>query len=291
MSRPPVVIELASAVKQLSTGGVFAPDGGLTYNDSCEVVVRSPAGELRLAARCVYVDPVRGAGLEILGFDATVKEQLARLVATTKAAAATAVAAPSPATPAVSANEDDLDAALDGALGGARAGDGGDGPAADADAPLEATGGAEGDDDAVDEDGRKISRNIFERLRGLTMVQAMKVANSPDPSERMALERMYGKTVWEALLRNPRLTAPEVSRLARMGTLPRTMLEIILNNGGWLGVPEVRRALLCNPRLGTDQVVRVLRLLPKHELKLASTLTAYPFAVRDQAKRLLKTQS
>ena len=286
MSRPPLVIELASAVKQLSSGGVFAPDGGLTYNDSCEVVVRSPAGELRLAARCVYVDPVRGAGLEILGFDATVKEQLARLVATTEAAAA--AAAPRPAT---SADEDDLDAALDGALGGALAGDGGDGPAADADAPLEATGGAEGDDDAVDEDGRKISRNIFERLRGLTMVQAMKVANSPDPSERMALERMYGKSVWEALLRNPRLTAPEVSRLARMGTLPRTMLEIILNNGGWLGVPEVRRALLCNPRLGTDQVVRVLRLLPKHELKLASTLTAYPFAVRDQAKRLLKTQS
>lgn len=286
MSRPPVVIELASAVKQLSSGGVFAPDGGLTYNDDCEVVVRSPAGELRLAARCVYVDPVRGAGLEILGFDATVKEQLARLVATTEAADAAAAAPPAPPAPPAAA-EDDLGAALDVALPG----DGGDGSAADADAPLEATGGDEGDDDAVDADGRKISRNIFERLRGLTLIQAMKVANSPDPSERMALERMYGKTVWEALLRNPRLTAPEVSRLARMGTLPRTMLEIILNNGGWLGVPEVRRALLCNPRLGTDQVVRVLRLLPKHELKLASTLTAYPFAVRDQAKRLLKTQS
>ncbi len=284
MSRPPVVIELASAVTQLSSGGVFAPDGGLTYNDSCEVVVRSPAGELRLAARCVYVDPVRGAGLEILGFDATVKEQLARLVATTEAAAAAAAAPPAAAAAAAA---DDLDAAIDGALPG----DGGDGPAEGADAQLEATGGEEGDDDAVDADGRKISRNIFERLRGLTMIQAMKVANSPDPSERMALERMYGKTVWEALLRNPRLTAPEVSRLARMGTLPRTMLELILNNGGWLAVPEVRRALLCNPRLGTDQVVRVLRLLPKHELKLASTLTAYPFAVRDQAKRLLKTQS
>ncbi len=285
MSRPPVVIELASAVKQLSSGGVFAPDGGLTHNDDCEVVVRSPAGELRLAARCVYVDPVRGAGLEILGFDATVKEQLARLVASTEAAAAVP-----PPTVSVAAAKDDLDAALD----GGRPGDGGDGPR-DADAPLEATGGAgdddDGDDDAVDEDGRKVPRNAFERLRGLTMIQAMKVANSPDPSERTALERMYGKSVWEALLRNPRLTAPEVSRLARMGTLPRTMLELILNNGGWLGVPEVRRALLCNPRLGTDQVVRVLRLLPKHELKLASTLTAYPFAVRDQAKRLLTTQS
>ena len=32
---------------------------------------------------------------------------------------------------------------------------------------------------------------------------------------------------------------------------------------------EVRRALLVNPRLQTDQILRVLRLLSKHELKLA----------------------
>jgi hypothetical protein len=102
------------------------------------------------------------------------------------------------------------------------------------------------------------------------------------------LERIYGKTVWEPLLRNPRLTPPEVSRIARMGMLPRTMLEVIVGNGAWLQIPEVRRALLSNPRLGADQILRVLRLIPKHELKIASTTTAYPSAVRDAAKRLMK---
>ena len=61
-----------------------------------------------------------------------------------------------------------------------------------------------------------------------------------------------------------------------MGALPRPLLEIIVGNGAWLQIPEVRRALLSNPRLGTDQITRVLRLMPKHELKLAAMQTAYP---------------
>jgi hypothetical protein len=73
-----------------------------------------------------------------------------------------------------------------------------------------------------------------------------------------------------------------------MGLLPRTLLEVIVGNGTWLQVPEVRRALLANPKLSPDQVMRVLRLVPKHELKLAAVQTAYPHAVRDAAKRLLR---
>jgi hypothetical protein len=107
-------------------------------------------------------------------------------------------------------------------------------------------------------------------------------------SVRIALERMYHKDVWEPLLRNPRITGPEVARIARMGSLPRVLVEIIVNNGAWLQVPEVRRALLSNPRLSTDQILRVLRLLPRHELKLAAVQTAYPHAVRDAARKLIR---
>jgi len=135
---------------------------------------------------------------------------------------------------------------------------------------------------------RKIARNVHERLRGLTLVQQIKLAGTGEPSERIVLERIYGKTVWDPLLRNPRLTPPEVARIARMGALPRPMLELICTNGAWLQVPEIRRALLSNPRLAPDQISRVLRLLPKHELKLAATQSNYAQAVRDVAKRLIR---
>jgi hypothetical protein len=135
--------------------------------------------------------------------------------------------------------------------------------------------------------GSRAPRNVHERLRGLNLAAQIKLATSGELHERIVLERLYGKNVWETLLRNPRLTAPEVSRIARYGSLPRILLEVILANNAWLQVPEVRRALLSNPRLGTDQIVKVLRLVPKHELRLAAVQTAYPHAVRNAAKMLI----
>lgn len=139
-----------------------------------------------------------------------------------------------------------------------------------------------------DEPGVAPPASLQERLRGLSVVEQLKVARGGALSERVALERLYGKVVWEALLHNPHLTVPEVSRLARMGTMPRPLLELIVGNPAWLQVPQVRRALLSNPRLTPDMVHRVLTLLPRDELQLVPQITAYPAAVRQAAKALAR---
>ena len=230
MTRPTVELDLAAAdvARDLPAGGVFVAGCDLPFDADCTLRVRGRAGVLELAARVVFVDPVRGAGMQIYHFTAEVKAAILALAAEP---------------------EPELEP----------------GPPPRA-APLA----------------------MHERIRGLTLVEQLKIARAGEPQERILLERMYGKSVWEALLHNPRLTAPEVTRLARLGTLPRVLLETIVNNGTWLQIPEVRRALLSNGKLGVDQVMRVLRLLPKHELKLAATQTAYAHSVRDAAKRLLK---
>jgi hypothetical protein len=130
--------------------------------------------------------------------------------------------------------------------------------------------------------------NVQEKLRGLTINEQLRVARDGTITERIVLERLYGKVVWEALLRNTRVTIPEVSRLARMGTMPRPLLELIVGNPAWLKVPQVRRALLANPRLSQDMVSRVLQLLPRDELQLVPQITAYPAGVRMTAKGMLK---
>lgn len=127
------------------------------------------------------------------------------------------------------------------------------------------------------------------RVRGLTLPQQLKVAREGELAERVALERMYGKAVWEILLRNPRLTIPEVTHLARNGTMPRILLELIWQNAGWIQSPQVRRALLANNRLPPDGIERVLRATPKAELRLVPSQTAYSPAVRGVAKRLIST--
>ena len=115
------------------------------------------------------------------------------------------------------------------------------------------------------------------------------MAHSRNLSERVAPERMYGKFVWESLLRNSSITVPEVARIARMGTLPRPLLELIVSNGAWINAPHIRRALLSNPRLTGEMINKVVRAMPRNELKLAKKQTSYSQAVRAAASKLLKT--
>jgi hypothetical protein len=127
-----------------------------------------------------------------------------------------------------------------------------------------------------------------ERLRHLSPAEQLKVARRGELADRLAVERMYGKQVWEALLQNPRLTIPEVAKIARKGTVPKPLLDIIVDNSGWIKADAVRRALLTNPKVGTDSVMKLLRLTSKHELKLIEKGTAYGASVREAARKLLR---
>jgi hypothetical protein len=49
----------------------------------------------------------------------------------------------------------------------------------------------------------------------------------------------------------------------------------------------VRRALLSNPKLTPEGILKVLRVTPRPELKLVDKQTAYPTAVREAARKLL----
>ncbi len=152
--------------------------------------------------------------------------------------------------------------------------------------PTAATEAAPVDQDEPEEEAAPAS--VQERLRGLSINEQLRVARDGTITERIVLERLYGKVVWETLLRNTRVSIPEVSRLAKMGTMPRPLLELIVGNPAWLKVPQVRRALLANPRLTQDMVNRVLQLLPRDELALVPQITAYPSGVRVTAKAMLK---
>ncbi len=142
---------------------------------------------------------------------------------------------------------------------------------------------------AEPEEDKKTTKNVHERLRGLPASEQYKIARGRNLNERIVLERIYGKAVWEPLLRNPNVTIPEVSRIARMGALPRPLLDLIVSNSTWLTAPHVRRALLANPRLGGEMVNKILRMMPRSELKLVPKQTTYSTAVRMAARKIVQT--
>jgi hypothetical protein len=141
--------------------------------------------------------------------------------------------------------------------------------------------------DDGDADGERAPKTVFDRIRGLTTAEQQRVAANGTMQERIVLERTFGANVWESLLGNPRLTVPEVARIARKGTLPRKLVEDIAAHASWVAAPEVQRALLANPRSTAAVIAKVLRALPRGELQLVPQQTAYPASVRAAAKKLL----
>ena len=134
---------------------------------------------------------------------------------------------------------------------------------------------------------RGVGESVPDRVRHLTGAEQLKLAAGGTLAERTALERLYGPTVWETLLRNARMTLPEVARIARKGSLPRPMVDLIAANKAWLASGEVQRALLANPRSSPVVVNKVLSMMPRHDLVLVPQQTAYPEPVRAAAKRRL----
>lgn len=101
-------------------------------------------------------------------------------------------------------------------------------------------------------------------------------------------ERHFGGVVWEPLLQNPQLTQPEVVRIAKNGSLPKPLVNLIVGNSAWLSKPEIRRALLSNPRVVGTHLDRVLQAMSATERAQVTRSNAYRGQVRQAAKRLAK---
>ncbi len=242
--------------------------------------------ELRLPAQIVMVSregAMRGTGIELRPFGSQVLVQIEEFIRAQPQDADSPAALP-PAAPQALALPDDLECATE---------------ASEHEVATEAPAETEAEtseDDAADEDdesepmrgGDLQHESKQDKLRHLTAAEQLKIARKGELSDRVAVERLYGKQVWEALLHNPRLTIPEVARIARKGTVPKPLLDLIIENPSWVKAPPVRRALLGNPKIGSDSVGKLLRGTPKHELKLIEKGTAYSMPVRDAARKLLK---
>jgi len=160
------------------------------------------------------------------------------------------------------------------------------------DAPVEPGTDAEqdGGDDESSECGSDLQKQPkrHERLRKLNVTQQHKLARSGELNDRVLLERIYGKGVWDGLLQNPKLTLPEVARIARKGSVPRPLIEQIVENNAWIQSPLVRRALLSNPRVSGEGILKLLRITPRHELKVIFKTTTYSTQVREAARKVLE---
>lgn len=107
----------------------------------------------------------------------------------------------------------------------------------------------------------------LKKIQKLSVAQKIRLAEEGDLTQRTLLYRMYGKLVFDGLLRNPRLTEMEVARLAKLGTLSQQHVQTIARKIEWLRNERIRNALLANPRVPPPIIQKIVSMLAKHELR------------------------
>jgi hypothetical protein len=262
----------------LRKGRAFVPGAsGLPQRAPCTLHIEHPDGSstLDLPAEAVWISEnpdALGVGLELLNFTAEARDSLRAFVASAseppRARSGTRPRQLPPSTEEASANAAPTvrppgDLSFD--------------PAA-----------LDSYEEAPASELTPVERNLHDRVRSLSLADRDAMARQGNMPERVALERRYGGSVWEALLQNPAITTREVCRMAKSGNLATSLLSLIVSNAGWLADPGIRNALLQNPRVGGLQLERVLRGLSQNDLAHVSENTGVRMQVRQAAKRLIR---
>jgi hypothetical protein len=129
--------------------------------------------------------------------------------------------------------------------------------------------------------------NAWDRVRDLSRTEKLLLAPKADRSERAVLIQENDAQILYSLLKNPRITTDEVARIARSTLLSSVTADFIAKTTQWSGSPEIRAALVHNPRTPTLLALRLLPTLPESEIRQIAKATAVSQALRQAALKLV----
>lgn len=139
--------------------------------------------------------------------------------------------------------------------------------------------------DGVDE---AVRQSVWDRLRSLTRVEKLLLSAKADRVERAVLAQDSDPQVLYALLKNPRLTADEVIRIAKSPFLTFQTAEAIVKSNQWFSNLEVRVALVHNAKTPPAFALRILPTLPESEVRNISRGAATSMALKVAALKKLQ---
>jgi hypothetical protein len=110
-------------------------------------------------------------------------------------------------------------------------------------------------------------QTVWDRMRTLPHVEKVFVAQKADRAERAVLIQDIDYRIQLALLKNPKIAADEVVRMAKSPSLNHQVAEAIVAIGQWMGNTEVKLALINNPKTMPALALRIVPTLPEVELR------------------------
>ena len=134
-------------------------------------------------------------------------------------------------------------------------------------------------------------RDAYRRILRLNTAQKAILAMRGGREERMILVRDSNRTVALGVLKNGRLTEPEVEAIAKMRNIHSDVLRQVGGTRDWSKSTGVVTSLVNNPRTPQDVSMNFVNRLSIHDLKVVTMNRDIPELIRRMAKRTLETRT
>jgi hypothetical protein len=142
----------------------------------------------------------------------------------------------------------------------------------------------EGPSHKNDEEGTQL-RAI--QVKNMSVKDKMILAPKADRADRAILLRDLNASVARLLIRNPRITESEIAQIAKDFSVPADVLEAISKNRKWVQNPEVRLAVVKNPRTPTPLALVQLNFIQVKDLAFIAKSQHVREAIKNEALKLL----
>lgn len=158
----------------------------------------------------------------------------------------------------------------------------------DQEAKTEAPPGAvaEADEEPLDGDEESF-RNTYQVAKDMTVSEKIKMALTGDKEWRMLLVKDINKLVSGSVVKNPRITEPEVLMIAKSHLNNDDILRDICINKDWTKNYQIKKSLVENHKTPLHFALRFLSGLTDKDLAMLAKSKNVSSVISTQARRLL----
>ncbi|CAH2030374.1 hypothetical protein [Trichlorobacter ammonificans] len=137
-----------------------------------------------------------------------------------------------------------------------------------------------------EEDGEEYASK-YQQAQAMGIAEKIKMALTGDKEWRKILVKDSNKLVSSGVLKNPRLTEPEVLTILKSSIQNDEIIRIICANKEWVKNYQIRKALLENPKTPLSNALRFLGTMNEKDIAGYAKSRNISSVISTQAKRML----
>ncbi len=160
----------------------------------------------------------------------------------------------------------------------------------------EQSGADDGDAEAmdeieeVDEEGEEF-KSKFQLSMKMEVPEKIKMAMIGDKEWRILLLKDANKVVSGSVLKNPRITEPEILAIASSTNVNEEIMRVISKNKEWIKSYQIRKALVMNCKTPLQAALKFLATFTEKDLSMLAKSKNVSTVLSTQARRLLLSKS